>query len=253
MPLGGTLTIHTANVTLDEAEAQRHNLKPGPYVELGVRDTGIGMDPETQSHIFEPFFTTKEFGKGTGLGLAAVIGIVEQSGGAIWCHSDLGRGTTFKILLPAIVAASDQTESFPRSLAEAPKGAAEVVLLVEDQDVVRKLTREVLQGCGYVVLEAGDGREGISVSAAHQGRIDLLVSDVVMPELGGRELAKHLLVKRPDLKVLFMSGHTEDIVLKEGVKGGTPFLQKPFTPADLAHKVREILDSEGHSMQAGKA
>jgi signal transduction histidine kinase/ActR/RegA family two-component response regulator len=242
MPAGGTLTIQTENVTLDEAEARLHNLAAGPYVELGVRDTGVGMDPETQTHIFEPFFTTKGTGKGTGLGLATVLGIVEQSGGAIWCHSELGEGTRFKILLPAITAAPE-LGSPAGSLAEAPKGGAEVVLLVEDEDKVRKLARTILQHRGYVVLEARDGREGLSVSAAHQGKIDLLLSDVVMPEIGGWELAERILKMRPDVKVLLMSGHTQDVVLKEGVKAGTAFLQKPFAPADMARKVREVLDS----------
>jgi two-component system CheB/CheR fusion protein len=242
MPAGGTLTIQTENVTLIEAEAHLHNLAAGPYVELGVRDTGVGMDPETQTHIFEPFFTTKGTGKGTGLGLATVLGIVEQSGGAIWCRSELGEGTRFKVLLPAITAEAELA-SPAGGLAEAPRGGAEVVLLVEDEEKVRKLARTILAHRGYVVLEARDGREGLSVSAGHQGKIDLLLSDVVMPELGGRELADLILKMRPGIKVLLMSGHTQDVVVKEGVKAGTPFLQKPFAPADLARKVREVLDS----------
>jgi two-component system CheB/CheR fusion protein len=242
MPAGGTLTIQTENVTLDGADAHLHNLAAGQYVELGVRDTGTGMDPATQAHVFEPFFTTKGTGKGTGLGLATVLGIVEQSGGAIWCHSELGQGTRFKILLPAITAAPDAGHS-AGGLAEAPRGRAEVVLLVEDEDKVRKLARTVLEHRGYVVVEARDGREGLSVCEAHQGKIDLLLSDVVMPELGGRELAERVLKMRPDVKVLLMSGHTQDVILKEGVKTGAAFLQKPFAPADLARKVRETLDS----------
>jgi two-component system CheB/CheR fusion protein len=252
MPAGGTLTIQTANVTIGEAEAGLHNLGAGQYVELIVRDTGIGMDPETQTHVFEPFFTTKETGKGTGLGLATVLGIVEQSGGAILCHSEPGQGTRFKILLPAIALVPDRGKRPAGGLAEAPKGSAEVVLLVEDEDQVRKLASTILEGRGYVVLEARDGREGLAVCQAHQGKIDLLLSDVVMPELGGRELAERILAVRPDIKVLFMSGHTQDIVLKEGIEAGTPFLQKPFGPTDLAHKVREVLDSQGRSQIAGK-
>jgi two-component system CheB/CheR fusion protein len=247
MLAGGTLTIQTVNATVSEAEAHLHNLGAGQYVELGVRDTGIGMDPETQTHVFEPFFTTKETGKGTGLGLATVLGIIEQSGGAIWCHSELGRGTKFTILLPAVAAAADAGERPIDSLAAAPKGSAEVVLLVEDEEQVRKLASKILQSRGYIVLEARDGREGISVSEAHQGKIDLLVSDVVMPELGGREMAGRILTTRPDIKVLFMSGHTQDVILKEGIKAGAAFLQKPFAPSELAHKVREILDSPGRS------
>ena len=242
MPGGGTLTISTANAAVDEAEAHLHNLAAGRYVELGVRDTGVGMDPETQTHVFEPFFTTKATGRGTGLGLATVLGIVEQSGGAIWCHSELGQGTRFRILLPA-AAAPDSAAHADGGLAEAPKGSAEVILLVEDEDRVRKLASRVLQGRGYVVLEARDTGEGLSACQAHQGKIDLLLSDVVMPEVGGRELAERILALRPDIKVLFMSGHTQDAVLQEGVKAGTPFLQKPFAPAELARKVREVLDS----------
>ena len=247
MPAGGTVTIQTVNAAVSEAEAHLHNLAAGQYVELGVRDTGIGMDPETQAHVFEPFFTTKEAGKGTGLGLATVLGIIEQSGGAIWCHSELGRGTNFKILLPAVAIAADPGEHPIRSLAAAPKGSAEVVLLVEDEDQVRKLAGRILQSCGYIVLEARDGRDGISVSEAHQGKIDLLVSDVVMPELGGREMAERILTTRPDIKVLFMSGHTQDVILKEGIKAGAAFLQKPFAPSELAEKVRAILDSPAQS------
>ncbi|HMC60197.1 MAG TPA: response regulator, partial [Candidatus Solibacter sp.] len=252
MPAGGTLTIQTANVAIDEAQAPLHNLAAGPYVELVVHDTGIGMDPETQTHVFEPFFTTKGTGKGTGLGLATVLGIVEQSGGGVWCYSELGQGTRFKILLPALAAAPVRDERPAGGLAEAPKGSAEVVLLVEDEDQVRRLARTILEGRGYVVIEARDGREGLSVCEAHQGKIDLLLSDVVMPELGGRELAERILTMRPDIKVLFMSGHTQDVILKEGVKAGTPFLQKPFGPTGLAHKVREVLDSQGRSQSAGK-
>jgi len=243
MPAGGRLTIRTENVTLDEPEGRLHNLGAGAYVELGVRDSGIGMDPETQTHVFEPFFTTKETGKGTGLGLATVLGIVEQSGGAIWCHSELGQGTRFTVLLPAFGMAPESDQRASLSLAESPRGSAEVILLVEDADLVRKLASKILQGRGYVVLEARDGREGLSVCEAHRGQIDLLLSDVVMPELGGRELAERVVAMRPAIKVLFMSGHTQDVILKEGVKGGTPFLQKPFAPGDLARKVREVLDS----------
>ncbi|HYW46449.1 MAG TPA: chemotaxis protein CheB [Bryobacteraceae bacterium] len=247
MPTGGTLTILTANATLAEADAHLRHLAAGRYVELAVSDTGIGMGPEMQALVFEPFFTTKETGKGTGLGLATVLGIVEQSGGAIWCDSELGQGSRFRVLLPAVAGASDRVEHAARGLAEAPKGSAEVVLLVEDEEIVRKLARRVLEASGYVVVEARDGREGLSVCQTHQGRIDLLLSDVVMPELGGRELAESALVLRPDMKVLFMSGHIPDVVLQEGVQSGMPFLQKPFTPTDLALKVREVLDSPSPS------
>ena len=252
MPAGGTLTLRTAKVTLSGEEARLRRLGSGRYVELLVRDNGIGMNPETQTHIYDPFFTTRGTGKGTGMGLAIVLGIVEQSGGAVWCDSEVGKGTRFKLLLPATMAASDSEEHAPGGVAQAPKGS-EVVLLVEDENEVRKLASQFLQSCGYVVLEARDGREGLSVCEAHQGKIDLLLSDVVMPELGGRELAERILTIRPDIKVLFMSGHTQDVILKEGVKSGTPFLHKPFTPSDLAHKVRAVLDSRDRSQRARKA
>ena len=209
---------------------------------MAVHDTGVGMDAEMQAHIFEPFFTTKETGKGTGLGLATVLGIVEQSGGVIRCESQPGEGTTFTIFLPAVAEAVDKGARPAGGLAEAPKGS-EVILLVEDEDTVRKLARMILEASGYVVLEARNGREGLALCEAHEGPIDLLLSDVVMPELGGRELAEGALKLRPGMKVMFMSGHTQDVVLKEGVQKGTAFLQKPFTPAGLAQKVRETLDS----------
>jgi hypothetical protein len=208
---------------------------------LAVRDTGVGMDAQKQAHIFEPFFTTKETGKGTGLGLAIVLGIVEQSGGAIRCQSELGHGTTFQIFLPAVAEAADK--GVGRGLAKAPKGS-EVILMVEDEDAVRKLARTILEASGYVVLEARDGREGLALCEDRQGPIDLLVTDVMMPELSGRELAESAIKLRPGMKVMFMSGHTEDVIVKEGVEKGTAFLQKPFSPVELARKVREALDSE---------
>ncbi len=241
MPDGGTLAIETANATLSEVEVSGQDLAPGRYATMAVRDSGVGMDAEMQAHIFEPFFTTKETGKGTGLGLATVLGIVEHSGGAIRCQSELGRGTTFKILLPA-VEALDNGEAPARGLTKAPKGS-EVILVVEDEDAVRKLARMVLETSGYVVLEARNGREGLALCEAHQGPIDLLVTDVVMPELGGRELAQGALKLRPRMKVVFLSGHTQDVILKEGVEKGTAFLRKPFSPAELTQKVRESLDS----------
>jgi len=244
MPAGGTLTMHTANVVLSESDGKLRNLRAGQYVELGVRDTGSGMDEETKAHIFEPFFTTKDGGKGTGLGLSTVLGIVEQSGCAIWCRSELAQGTTFQLVLPAIIVDATPGHSLGSPLAEALRGAGEIVLLVEDEDMVRKLACSILQMRGYVVLEARDGLQALAVSKAHVGTIDLLLSDVTMPELGGRELSEQLLKTRPGIKVLFMSGHTQDVILKEGVAAGAPFLQKPFNPSQLAHKVREVLDSQ---------
>jgi CheY-like chemotaxis protein len=248
MPEGGTLTIETANVTLTEANVPNQELAPGRYVMMAVRDTGVGMNAGMQAHIFEPFFTTKETGKGTGLGLATVLGIVEQSGGVIRCESQLGEGTTFTIFLPAVAEAVDKGARPAGGLAKAPKGS-EVILLVEDEDMVRVLARKILEASGYVVYEARNGREGLALCEAHEGSIDLLVSDVVMPELGGREFAERALKLRPGLKVMFMSGHTQDVVIKEGVQKGTAFLQKPFTPIGLAQKVREALDSAARSAE----
>jgi two-component system, chemotaxis family, CheB/CheR fusion protein len=242
MPAGGTLVITTANVTLAAGDDGEPGLAPGRYVTVAVRDTGVGMDAEVRAHVFEPFFTTKEVQKGTGLGLATVLGIVEQSGGAIRCESALGQGTTFTIYLPAVVEALDKGVRPSGGFAEAPRGS-ETVLLAEDEDMVRKLARTILESCGYVVYEASNGREGLALCEAHAGTIDLLVTDVVMPELGGRELAEAALKLRPALKVMFMSGHTQDVVLKEGIQRGTAFLQKPFTATGFAQKVRATLDS----------
>ena len=243
MPVGGTMTIETANAIFSEDDAVDRKLKPGRYAMLAVRDTGIGMDAEVREHIFEPFFTTKETGKGTGLGLATVLGIVEQSGGVIRCESQAREGTAFKIFLPAVAETVDKGSPPAGRLVKTATGS-EVVLLVEDEDIVRVLARKILETSGYVVLDARNGREGLALCQAHPGPIDLLMTDVMMPELGGRELAEGALELRPGMKVMFMSGHTEDVILKEGVQRGAAFLQKPFTPSALAQKVREVLDSE---------
>ena len=246
MPDGGVLTIKTVNMTLTEPDATIVELAPGRYVAMSVRDTGVGMDDALRAHIFEPFFTTKEIGKGTGLGLATVLGIVEQSGGSVRCDSVPDRGTEFTIVLPAVSAAVDAETLAAGGLAGAP-GGSEVILLVEDEDVVRALVRQILETSGYVVLEARNGREGLALCDSHKGPIDLLVTDVVMPETGGRDLAAGVLKLRPAMKVMYMSGHTEDVVLKEGILRGAAFLQKPFTPAGLARKVRESLDCRAAS------
>jgi signal transduction histidine kinase/CheY-like chemotaxis protein len=246
MPEGGTLTLETANVTLTEADAQNPAIPPGRYVTMAVRDTGVGIGAEGQAHIFEPFFTTKETGKGTGLGLASVLGIVEQSGGAIRCESQPGEGTTFTIFLPAVAEAVEEGRRRAGRPSVAPMGS-EVVLLVEDEDAVRKLARTILEASGYTVLDASNAREALALCETHEGSIDLLVSDVVMPELGGRALAESALKLRPGLKVMFMSGHTQDVVLKEGIQKGAAFLQKPFTPTGFAQKVRETLDANSGS------
>ncbi len=243
MPSGGTLTIETANVALTEEAALTLELQPGDYVVLSVADTGIGLDEEVQAHIFEPFFSTKERGKGTGLGLATVMGVVTQSGGAIECKSAVGEGTTFKVVLPAFAEALAEPAGLARGLATAPKGS-EVILLVDDEDIVRHLARQILEASGYRVLEARDRSECVELCESFQGNINLLVTDVVLPGKGGRELAEDAVKLRPSLRVLFMSGHTEDEVLKESIQNGVAFLRKPFTPTGLANKVREALDMD---------
>jgi two-component system cell cycle sensor histidine kinase/response regulator CckA len=239
---GGRLTIETRNVHLDEAYAKTHPGAPvGPCVMLAVSDTGYGMNEATLARIFEPFFTTKEPGKGTGLGLATVYGIIKQSGGDILVYSELGQGTTFKIYLPArgIDAAGTLASQTQPAM---PRGH-ETILLVEDEDMVRDLVRTVLQGSGYTILEARQGGEALSLAGQHQGAIDLLVTDLVMPHMSGRELAERLKALRLDLKVLFMSGYTDDVVVRHGlVAADVEFLPKPFSPGVLASKVRKTLD-----------
>jgi signal transduction histidine kinase len=243
MTTGGKLTIETANVELDEHHAASHfDVEPGAYVLLAVSDTGVGMDAETQARIFEPFFTTKEQGKGTGLGLATVFGIVKQSGGDVFVYSEPGRGTTFKIYLPRVQAPVERLE--PRATPETPPRGSETILLVEDEEMVRNLEREVLEAQGYRVLEARNARHALELAQEHAGAIHLLVTDVVMPELSGRELAEQLVALRPDSKVLYTSGYADDAIVRHGVlEPGIAFLPKPLTPASLAHKVREVLDS----------
>ena len=242
MPQGGALTIETANVELAEAYARQHtSVQPGSYVLLAISDTGCGMDAGTQARIFEPFFTTKEKGKGTGLGLATVYGIVKQSGGYIWVYSEPGHGTTFKIYLPRVAEATPVQE-VGQAFSPPPAGS-ETILLVEDEDGVRKLGREFLESTGYTVLEAQNGAEAIQVANRHMGLIHLMVTDVVMPQMSGRELAHRLAPVRPEMKVLYMSGYTDNAVVRRGILDrGTAFLQKPFPLSGLARKVREVLE-----------
>ena len=215
-------------------------VQPGRYVMLAVSDTGEGMDAQTQARIFEPFFTTKEQGKGTGLGLSTVYGIVKQSGGNIWVYSEVGWGTTFKIYLPRIDQDVDQVEPHDAQ-AILPQGT-ETVLLVEDEGMVREAAREILELNGYRVLEASSSKEALAFCQTHQEPIDLMITDVVMPQMGGRELAEELKAIRPHMKVLYMSGYTDDAIAHHGVlEPGTAFLEKPFTARALAHKVREVL------------
>jgi two-component system, cell cycle sensor histidine kinase and response regulator CckA len=243
MPTGGRLTIETRNVELDDEYALAHaGAHPGPHVLLAVSDTGCGMTDEVKARIFEPFFTTKGPGRGTGLGLATVYGIVTQSGGHLGVDSEAGAGTTFRVYLPR--AEGPVGEPKAGSGAPAPRRGAETVLLVEDDPAVRALNRHVLAGCGYTVVEAGDGDEAWRAAVRHAGGpIHLLVTDVVMPGQGGRALAERLLERHPGLKVLYVSGYTDDAVVRHGVlREAMNFLQKPFTPTALAHRVREVLD-----------
>ena len=240
MPRGGRLTIETRNATVDEATAQRHALFPGRYVVLAVGDSGTGIAADTLPYIFEPFFTTKETGKGTGLGLATVYGIVKQSGGWIWVTSDVGHGTTFTIFLPAV----DGPSTLPVApiTGENPRGV-ETVLVVEDEDSVRNLTCHVLRTQGYNVIEASNGTAALVACEQHLQPIPLLVTDVVMPRMGGPELAGRLKQLHPDIKVLYTSGYADAALVEHELLASTTWLlQKPFSPGELTRKVREVLD-----------
>jgi CheY-like chemotaxis protein len=244
MPRGGTLTIETGAVTLDEHDAGAHaGARAGRHVLLTVTDTGEGIVPEMLPLIFEPFFTSKRAGAGTGLGLAVVHGVVIQAGGHVTCESAPGRGTTFCLYFPRVKDRPRAGESADPT--EAPPCGGETVLLAEDEEGVRALGRLVLSGSGYTVLEAGDGEEALRLAGSHPGRVDLLVTDVVMPRLGGREVAERLAELRPGLWVHYLSGYTDDAVMRHGVREAeTAFLPKPFSPAALVRKVREVLDGQ---------
>ena len=243
MPNGGKLILETRNVVFDEGYAEKHPyLKPGPYVHLSVSDTGSGMSEETRNHLFEPFFTTKEKGKGTGLGLSTVYGIVKQANGHIWVYSEPGVGTTFNICLPRAAPGSAAAE--PPCVCEAVLRGSETLLVVEDQQEVRQLARDVLQGYGYEVLDAGGGEEALELCRAHGGPIHLLLTDVVMPMMTGRELADKIKPLRPEIRVLFMSGYTDNVIVHHGaLEPEVAYLQKPFSPLSLALKVRETLQT----------
>ena len=243
MPEGGKLTIETINVDLDENYFSEHGIEaqPGSYVVISVSDTGSGMDKETKEHIFEPFYTTKEIGKGTGLGLSTVFGIVKQNNGFIWVYSEPGHGTTFKIYLPRAKGdvASEKKEQHPMAKFD----GSETVLIVEDDGSLRKFAQKVLKQKGYKVLEAENGEDALRVSEEHEGSIHLMITDVVMPMMSGKETAERMQPLYLQMKVIYMSGYTTDVIVHQGVlASGLNFLEKPFTPEELALKVRKVLD-----------
>jgi CheY-like chemotaxis protein len=244
MPDGGVLRIETSNAALVEGQVPRHEaIVPGRYVRLAVRDTGCGIEKETLAKIFEPFFTTKEPGKGTGLGLAMVYGIVKQAGGYVWADSEPGRGTTFEIYLPRVdePVVTQETRETPM-----PADGWETILLVEDEEALRSIAREILEEHGHRVIEAGGATEALEVASRHPEPIHLLLTDVVMPGRNGRELADSLAAERPDLRVLYMSGYTDDVIAHSGVlESGRHLLEKPFTAQALLQRVRAVLGERG--------
>jgi CheY-like chemotaxis protein len=244
MPGGGTVTVETANVEIDDHAAGRHGsaIPPGSYVRLAVSDTGHGMDAATQSRIFEPFFTTKEAGKGTGLGLSTVYGIVTQSGGSVSCYSEPGRGTTFKIYLPHADGQAEQPGKGARRAAVSR--GKESVLIVEDDDAVRSVAQRILATHGYGVLEAADGAAALRLCAQTSPPVDLILTDMIMPEMSGAEMARQLRERHPGIRVLYMSGYTGEAARRQRMlEPGAECIEKPFTPEALAAKVREMLDA----------
>jgi two-component system, cell cycle sensor histidine kinase and response regulator CckA len=245
MPEGGRLTIETANVELDEEYASSHfPAIPGSYEMLSVSDTGVGMSKDILAKIFEPFYTTKEKSKGTGLGLSIVYGIVKQSNGYIWVYSELGKGTTFKIYFPKVEKSEYGEKDIKKSVKEICNGS-ETILVVEDDAAIMKVIFKLLISCGYTVLCAADGNEALRVSDEHEGPIHLILTDVIMPGMGGKQLAKLLIERRPETEILYMSGYTDDAIVRHGVlEKGLFFIQKPFTSNNLKKKIRETLDRE---------
>jgi two-component system, cell cycle sensor histidine kinase and response regulator CckA len=245
MAQGGRLVIETSNVKVETSHRRDHDTPPGDYVRLAVTDTGCGISAQTQARMFEPFFTSKEAGKGTGLGLATVYGIVKQSDGHISVRTELGKGSTFTITLPRLREdVRAPRPAAPRN-ARAVSTGGETILLVEDEEGVRRLARAELEGRGYVVLEAANCEEALARSMWHDGPIHLLLTDVVMPDGSGRFVAERLSAERPTMRVLYMSGYTDSTMLHHGIaETGLPFLQKPFTTVSLAHKVREVIDAD---------
>jgi CheY-like chemotaxis protein len=250
MPGGGKLTIETANVHLDDLYARKHQaVRQGPHVMLAVSDTGCGIPREIQPKIFDPFFTTKEAGKGTGLGLSTVYGIVKQNMGTIWVYSEPGKGTTFKIYFPRVDVSPESTSPVEWASEEMEtRRGCETLLVAEDDNLVRDLIRTILSGTGYTVLEARDGMEAWEIARRHKGPIHMLVTDVVMPRMGGRELANLFANQRTGAKVLFLSGYTDDAIVRHGVlEAGVEFLQKPFRPGELVQRIRTILNGENQA------
>ncbi|MBI3608687.1 MAG: response regulator [Nitrospirae bacterium] len=244
MPEGGTLTIETRNVALDDVSVRAHgvDVAPGPHVMLAVSDTGVGMDAETRAHLFEPFFTTKGRNQGTGLGLSTIYGIIKQSGGHVEVESEPGHGATFKIYLPRVEAPLELpgTDAAPSP----PRGGTETIVVVEDEEHVRALVCQILGARGYTVLEARDGNEALDLCARHQGPIHLMVTDVVMPSMSGRDLSERVRRSRPELKIVYVSGYTDNAIAHHGVlEEGLAFVQKPFTADTLVRKVRDVLDT----------
>jgi CheY-like chemotaxis protein len=243
MPDGGTILVETSNVELDEGYCARHPyVRPGRYVLLAVSDTGCGMTEEVKTHIFEPFFTTKPKGSGTGLGLATTYGVVKQSGGSIEVYSEVGKGTTVKIYLPLVEESAREAKEEPHGINLS--GGSETVLLVEDEEVVRDISAAILRKLGYRVLQASNGMQAIGMAREYAHRIDLLMTDVVMPGMNGRELSERLLDIHPETKVLFASGYTEDAIVQHGVlEEGVSFIGKPYSPPALAKKIRDVLET----------
>ena len=241
MPQGGRVRIEAHNVVLDDSYVEAHKpVIPGPYVMLAVEDAGCGMDQKTQSRVFDPFFTTKEVGKGTGLGLATVYGIVKQSGGYNWVYSELGQGTIFKVYLPRVEQYAQETE--PTEPVQLITQNCETILLAEDSASLREMAREYLKSVGYTVLEAASGAEALQKASDFHGTIHLLLTDVIMPAMSGPELAGQMTSLRPGIKIIFTSGYTDDAIARQGVLDpAVPFIQKPYRPKALARKIREVL------------
>jgi len=240
---GGSLTIETKNVELDENYAAAHDdVHLGPHVMLTISDTGQGMDKETQKRIFDPFYTTKERGKGTGLGLSTVYGIVKQCEGNILVYSEIGKGTTFRIYFPSVD--QPETSTFQDAKEESQRHGKETILVVEDDEMVRKLSSRALKAFGYTVLEARNGFQALKVFEDYKGHIDLVLTDVIMPEMNGPQLGKQLFLRFPGIKVIYMSGYTDNAIAHHGIlEKGIAFLNKPVSPEELGQKVRDVLDS----------